>query len=103
MAERRIIGGSALFLLIAVLALAAALVASGSTGEKGIEERFGEAVGLSEEERSSGDNENSGVSDGTGRETHEKEGGFFLEGSPVLYGLILAILTMLCFVAYRTF
>lgn len=103
MPERRITGDTAIFLLIAVLALAAAFVAFSSTGEKGIEERFEKAVGLSEEEGSSGDKENSAVSHGTRGEDHGEEGGFSVEGSPVLYGLILAVLIVLCLIAYRTF
>lgn len=103
MEKRRLNGGIAIFLLVAVLALAGAFAAFSSTGPKGIEERFEDAVGLSEEPASSADKENSGVGDRTGEGDFGERGGFSLEGSPALYCLILALLVALCLIAYRTF
>lgn len=103
MEKRRLNGGTAIFLLVAVLALAAAFVAFSSTGPKGIEERFEDAVGISTEPGSSADTENYSVIDRTGRGESGDGGGFFLEGSPAMYCLILAVLVALCLIAYRTY
>ena len=57
-----------------------------STESMGIEERFSSALGLAHE----------GDQDGEG-------GGFALEGSPVLYALVLLLLGVMCWVVYRRF
>jgi len=77
--------GPFLFLILLVLFGLGALLAYHATGTMGIEERFNTALGLETEEE-------------------EEGGGIFglaLEGNSVLYGIILAILLIGSFAAYR--
>jgi hypothetical protein len=70
-----------ILLIVVIVSLAAYLV----TGPMGIEERYGHAVGLPAGEEEPG-------------------GGWFgfsLEGNLLLYGVILVILGIICFTAYR--
>jgi uncharacterized membrane protein len=72
-----------LLLLVIVVSLAA----YSTTGDMGIEERFTHAVGL----QSGGE---------------EEGGGWFglaLEGSPLLYAVVLGILVIACYAVYRHF
>ncbi len=58
------------------------------TGPMGIEERFSSALGLPHEE---------------GEHDHEEGGGFSIEGSPVLYLLVLVLICIGCWLLYRKF
>jgi hypothetical protein len=80
--------GLLVFLGLLALVIVVSLAAYQITGHMGIEERFSHAVGLPHE---TGD---------------EEGGGWFglsLEGSPLLYGLVLGILAIGCYAAYRYF
>ena len=74
--------GLILFLLILVIVAIVALFAFKMTGAMGIEDRFNSAVGLP----ATGE---VGVS------------GFSVEGNPVLYAIVLVVLLVVGFVAYR--
>ncbi|MDD1698968.1 MAG: hypothetical protein LUQ36_11440 [Methanoregula sp.] len=80
--------GLIIFGAIFLVVLIAALAAYQMTGSMGIEERYTTAVGLSPSEE-------------------EKGGGTFfgfsVEGDPVRYGIILGILIVGCYAAYRYF
>lgn len=80
--------GLLIFLGLLALVIVVSLAAYQMTGQMGIEERFTHAVGL----ESGGE---------------EKEGGGWfglsLEGSPLLYSLVLCILAIGCYAAYRHF
>ena len=103
MPDRRYGTGLAIFLLLAIVAAAAAYGAFSRTGSQGIEERFESAVGLT------------GPGDTATMESHRdhaldgNEGGhgdgagLFLEGNPVMYASILALLAVVCIAAYRKF
>ena len=73
----------ALLLLIGIIAI----FAFNSSGSKGIEERFSSALGISADEEE------------PGNETP----GFSLEGNPLLYVFVLALLGGVCWVVYRKF
>jgi hypothetical protein len=76
-------------LIILGLVLAAALIvaflAYRMTGPMGIEERYGQAVGLPA---------------GEGEEEGGGPFGFSVEGDPFLYGVVLVVLGGICAVAY---
>ena len=80
--------GLLVFLGLLALVIVVSLAAYQITGHMGIEERFSHAVGLP-------------------HETGDEEGGVWfglsLEGSPLLYGLVLGILAIGCYAAYRYF
>jgi hypothetical protein len=79
-------GRGVFFVLLIVIGLIA-LFAFEGTGPRGIEERFSSALGLTYE-----------------NEVHENgDGGVSLEGNPVIYGIILVILGILCWIIYRNF
>lgn len=85
MTEEKKSRGPFLFLILIVFAGLVALLAYNATGTMGIEERFNSALGLETEEEEDG-------------------GGFFglaLEGNIVLYGIILGILLIGSYAAYR--
>jgi hypothetical protein len=78
-----------LFIFLALLALmiVVSLAAYQISGHMGIEKRFTQAVGLGEGEEGEGD-------------------GWFvlsLEGNPLLYGMMLGILMIGCYAAFRHF
>jgi len=77
--------GLLLFGLIAVIAAVAALAAYQITGDKGIEDRFSQAVGLSQS------------GDGGGPALF----GFSVEGNPVLFLAVLGILLIISYLLYR--
>lgn len=79
--------GLIIFIGILFLVIVVSLAAYGRTGDMGIEERFSHAVGY----------ETGGEEDG---------GGWFgleLEGSPLLYAVVLGVLVVACYAAYRHF
>jgi hypothetical protein len=80
--------GLIIFGAILIVVLIAALAAYQMTGSMGIEERYTTAVGLppSEEEEGGG-----------------TFFGFSAEGDPVLYVIVLGILVVGCYAAYRKF
>jgi hypothetical protein len=80
--------GLIIFGAILLVVLVAALAAYHMTGSMGIEERYTTAVGLppSEEEEGGG-----------------TFFGFSAEGDPVLYVIVLGILIVGCYAAYRKF
>jgi len=80
--------GLLVFLGLLALVIVVSLAAYQITGHMGIEERFSHAAGLPHE---TGDEEGGGWF------------GLFLEGSPLLYGLVLGILAIGCYAAYRRF
>ena len=75
--------GLIIFSAILIVVLIAALAAYQMTGSMGIEDRFSQAVGLPV----SGDTSS----------------GFSLEGSPVLYAVILFLLCAVCLGLYRKY
>ena len=80
--------GLIIFGAILLIVLVAALAAYQMTGSMGIEDRYNTAVGLPP--------------------SPEEEGGgtffgFSAEGNPVLYVIILGILVVGCYMAYRKF
>jgi len=80
--------GVALFLLLAIAMVAIAVIAAGVTGPMGIEERFNSAVGI---------HEDPGIA-------HEEEGsGFSIEGHPMFYAILLAVLVIACLFLYRKY
>ena len=79
--------GLIIFGAILIVVLIAALAAYQMTGNMGIEDRYNVAVGLPVSPEESG---------GTFF-------GFSVEGNPVLYLIVLGILCIGCFVAYRYF
>lgn len=94
--------GSIILLLLIAVAAGAGFFAFKSTGPKGIEERFEDAVGITGNQGVPGEQSDA---DGTGTGQHfpREEGGFTLEGSPALYGIVLALLIAACILAYRKF
>lgn len=79
--------GLFIFIGILLLVIIVSLAAYGTTGDMGIEERFSHAVGL----------ESGGEEGG---------GGWFglaLEGSPLLYAVVLGVLVVACYAVYRHF
>ena len=81
--------GLLIFLGLLALVIVVSLAAYQMTGKMGIEERFSHAVGLD-----------------PGKVAGEEGGGWFglsLEGSPLLYGVVLGILAIGCYAAYRHF
>jgi lipoprotein signal peptidase len=80
--------GRFLFMALIVIIGCTALWFILTTEEAGIEERFASALGGSHEE---------------GGHEHEEGAAFSLEGSPVLYAVVLAVICGLCWVLYRKF
>ncbi len=80
--------GLIIFIGLLLLVVVISLTAYGITGKMGIEERFTHAVGL--------------VNIG---EEGEGSGwfGLALEGSPLLYAVVLGILVVACYAIYRHF
>jgi hypothetical protein len=74
----------ALVLMIGIIAI----FAFNSSGSKGIEERFSSAIGISTDEEEQG---------------NESTPGFSLEGNPLLYVIVLALLGGVCWAVYRKF
>jgi hypothetical protein len=79
--------GLIIFGAILIVVLIAALAAYQMTGNMGIEDRFTTAVGLPPGEEEEG----------------ETFSGFSAEGDPVLYVIVLGILIVGCYAAYRHF
>jgi hypothetical protein len=79
--------GFIIFAAILIIVLIAALAAYQMTGNMGIEDRFTTAVGLPSGEEVGG----------------ETFSGFSVEGDPVLYVIVLVILIVGCYAAYRHF
>jgi hypothetical protein len=79
--------GLIIFGAILIVVLIAALAAYQMTGNMGIEDRFTTAVGLPPGEEEGG----------------ETYFGFSAEGDPVLYVIVLGILIVGCYAAYRHF
>ena len=77
------IKGPLLFAAIVIIVAVAALAAYTTTGNKGIEDRYNQALGLP-------------VSGEAGE-------GFSLEGNPVLYLAVLGVLLTGCFLVYRRY
>jgi hypothetical protein len=80
--------GLLIFLGLLALVIVVSLAAYQISGHMGIEERFTNAVGLKE-----GAQEEAG-------------GGWFglaLEGNPLLYGVVLGVISIGCYAAYRSF
>jgi hypothetical protein len=80
--------GPVIFIGLILLVIAVSLAAYRTTGDMGIEERFTHALGLG------------------GGEEIEGGGGWFglaLEGSPLLYALVLGILVAACYMVYHHF
>ena len=80
--------GLGIFIGLLILVIVVSLAAYSTTGNMGIEERFTHAVGLQS------------------RGEVEGDGGWFglaLEGSPLLYAVMLGILGVACYGAYRHF
>ena len=77
--------GPVIFIVLLALVLIGSTIAFLMTGSMGIEERFNHAIGLSP----GGEEGDVGLS------------GFFLEGDPMLYGVILCGLVITCFILYR--
>jgi hypothetical protein len=79
--------GLIIFGAILIVVLIAALAAYLMTGRMGIEDRFATAVGLPPGEEEGG----------------ETFFGFSAEGDPVLYVIVIGILIVGCYAAYRHF
>jgi len=80
--------GLGIFIGLLILVIVVSLAAYSKTGDMGIEERFTHAVGLQSEREEEGG------------------GGLFglaLEGSPLLYAVVLGVLLVACYGAYRHF
>ncbi|HVP94969.1 MAG TPA: hypothetical protein VMS89_07355 [Methanoregulaceae archaeon] len=75
--------GPIIFGMVVLVVAVAALIAYQMTGDLGIEDRYSQAVGLPV--------------------SGETATGFSLEGNPVLYLVVLGVLLIVCFVAYRRF
>ena len=80
--------GLLIFTGLILLVIVVALAAYQSSGTMGIEERFNHAVGLV----------GGGEAGGSGG-----SGGLALEGSPLLYAIVLGILVVACYAVYRRF
>jgi hypothetical protein len=78
--------GRIIFGIILVIVVIASLAAYQMTGSKSIEDRYNAALGMP-----------------AGQETSGGASGFSVEGNPVLYLIILAILVAVCYAAYRHF
>jgi len=79
--------GTMVFLVLALVLIAIAVMVADRTGSMGIEERFSSAVGIAPETGGSG----------------EVPGGFSLEGHPLLYGIFLLLLAIACIILYRKY
>lgn len=79
--------GLIILCVIVVMVLAAALIAYHLTGDRSIEGRFLDAAGIH----------------GGASTNDTREPGFSLEGNPLLYIVILAVLGIACIAAYRQF
>lgn len=79
--------GLVIFIGFLILVIVASFVAYRITGDMNIEERYAHAVGL----------ENGGSEEGG------ESSGFALEGSMLLYIVVLGILATGCYAAYRFF
>jgi hypothetical protein len=80
--------GLIIFIGLLLLVIVVSLAAYKITGDMGIEERFTRAVGLENGEVDEG---GAGLS------------GLALEGSPLFYAAVLAVLAIGCYAAYRYF
>jgi hypothetical protein len=80
--------GILLFILIAIVLGLIAIIVASMTGPVGIEERFASAVGQHPDEDAG--HENTG-------------GGFSLEGNPLMYGIVVLILIIVCAFLYRKY
>jgi hypothetical protein len=80
--------GLLVFLVIALILIAIAIIVADMTGGVGIEERFSSAVG---------------ITSGTGATDAGKNTGFSLEGHPLLYGIFLAVLLIACLILYQKY
>ena len=80
--------GLGIFIGLLILVIVVSLAAYSTTGDMGIEERFTHAVGL----QSGGEEEGRG-----------EWFGLALEGSPLLYAVVLGVLVVACYGAYRYF
>ncbi|MFA4877871.1 MAG: hypothetical protein WC586_10680 [Methanoregula sp.] len=80
--------GLLVFLVIALVLIAIAIIVADMTGGVGIEERFSSAVG---------------ITSGTGAAEDAGQNGFSLEGHPLLYGIFLAVLLIACLTLYRKY
>ncbi|MDO9324355.1 MAG: hypothetical protein Q7T80_05275 [Methanoregula sp.] len=80
--------GLVIFIGLILLGIIVSLAAYSATGDMGIEERFTHAVGLP-----------------VGGDTEGGEGwfGLGLEGSTLLYAVVLVTLVVACYAAYRHF
>lgn len=78
--------GRWIFFVLLIIVGCIALWYPFGTESMGIEERFSSALGLAHAE-----------------EGHEEGSGFALEGSPVLYVLVLVLLGVVCWFVYRKF
>ena len=76
--------GLIIFGVLAIVVVLAAFIAFETTGTMGIEDRYNQAVGLPAGEQETG-------------------GGFSLEGNPLMYLGILAVLVVVSLVLYRCF
>jgi ABC-type Na+ efflux pump permease subunit len=79
--------GLLIFGLIVFIAAVASLAAYQITGDKGIEDRFSQAVGLPL----------------SGEEVGPALFGFSVEGNPVLYLAVLGVLLVISYLLYRRF
>jgi hypothetical protein len=79
--------GRILFGVILIIVVIASLAAYQMTGRMSIEDRYNTAVGLPVSQEEGGGNFL----------------GFSLEGNPLLYIVILAVLVIICIAAYRYF
>lgn len=79
--------GIMVFLVLALVLVAIAVIVADRTGPVGIEERFSSAVG---------------IVPGAG-DDGEVPGGFPLEGHPLLYGIFLILLATGCIILYRKY
>jgi hypothetical protein len=80
--------GLLIFTGLMVLVIVAALAAYQSSGNMGIEERFNNAVGIV----------GGGEAEGSGGSSR-----LALEGSPLLYMIVLGILVVSCYAVWRRF
>ena len=81
--------GLGIFIGFLILVIVVSLAVYSTNGDMGIEERFTHAVGL----QSGGEEKGGG----------EWFGGIALEGSPLLYTVVLGVLVVACYGAYRHF
>ena len=79
--------GLIIFLVILVIVFVCAIFAYYASGPQGIEERFSHALGIQQ--------------NNTTEEPEEGLFGFTVEGSPLLYIIVLSGLAIACFILYR--